>query len=245
MLKLPTNPTADQIKAIVTATIRETFEDDATLTGDIKPYGKSGWQVTYKSGDIEFILEWDGNEFTKYPKPSNFSEFEFGAIIDKVLKWNGLDIGVEYNPGQVRFPGRKNSKKLRSGYGHIRNHVGADGEALDCYIYSGLLNDSQSGSNLIFRVTQLADDGDFDEYKFMLGYASKGAAQDAYLQEMPKEFFGGIEAVDREHIDDYRKPSNYAESEVLSDSEWDGLAGIDDASIADALDTMADPGNRS
>ena len=48
-------------------------------------------------------------------------EPEFGAIIDRVLKWNGLNIGVEYLPGQVRWPGKRHSKKLRSAYGHVRN----------------------------------------------------------------------------------------------------------------------------
>lgn len=244
-MKLPNNPTPAQIKAIATAVIRETFEDDAILTSDIKPYGKGGWQTTYKSEDAEFVIEWDGGEFTKYPKTANFSEFEFSALIDRVVKWNDLAIGVEFKPGQVQFPGRRNSKKLRSGYGHIRNHVGANGEALDCYLYPGLLKDSPDGSSLIFRITQLADDGDFDEYKFMLGYASKGAAQDAYLQEMPRELFGGIEAIERSQLDDYRKPSSYAESEILTNSEWDELANIDDAAIADALSTMADPGNQN
>ena len=139
---------------------------------------------------------------------------DFGAIIDRVLKWNGLEIGVEYLPGQVRFPGRKNSKKLRSGYGHIRRYIGADGEALDCYLYPGLLGEEPTGSDSeallrttdrVFEVTQLADDGDFDEHKFMLGYADIKSAEGAYLAEMPKEFLGGIREVAIADLEQYKR----------------------------------------
>ncbi|MCC5644766.1 DUF935 domain-containing protein [Nostoc sp. CHAB 5824] len=143
---------------------------------------------------------------------------DFGSIIDRVLKWQGLSIGVEFLPGQVRFPGRKNSKKLRSGYGHIRGYVGADGEALDCYIYSGLLEKKPTGSDRLFQVTQLSpEDGDFDEHKYMLGYYSLGAARDAYLVEMPKEFFGGIAEVTPADLEQYRrqKPVDLSTSKSL------------------------------
>lgn len=136
---------------------------------------------------------------------------DFGAIIDRVLKWNGLEIGVEFLPGQVRFPGRKHSKKLRSGYGHIRRYLGADGEALDCYLYPGLLDEKPTGSNRSFSVEQLADDGDFDEHKFMLGYADIEQAKAAYLAEMPEEFLGGIEEVAIADLEQYRR-SDYSES---------------------------------
>jgi hypothetical protein len=139
---------------------------------------------------------------------------EFGAIIDRVIDWNGLKLGVEYLPGQVRFPGRKNSKKLRSGYGHIRNYKGADGEALDCYLAPAFFGEAEP-SQLIFEVTQLADDGDFDEHKFMLGYGSIEDAEAAYQREMPAEFFGGIRAVDRDELEQYSKDVQFAESQRL------------------------------
>ncbi|WP_099068883.1 phage portal protein family protein [Nostoc linckia] len=139
----------------------------------------------------------------------------FGSIIDRVLKWNGLAIGVEFLPNQVRFPGRKHSKKLRSGYGHIRGYVGADSEALDCYIYSGLLDDEPTGSDAqgqdanrqrIFQVSQVSlEDGDFDEHKYMVGYANLKSAKAAYLQEMPVDFFGGIQEVTVESLEQYKR----------------------------------------
>jgi hypothetical protein len=170
---------------------------------------------------------------------------DFGAIIDRVLKWQGLDIGVEYLPGQVRFPGRRNSKKLRSGYGHIRRYIGADGEALDCYISRETLDGA--GSNQLFRISQMsADDGDFDEYKFMIGYADIDAARAAYLKEMPSEFFGGIVAVNISDLLPFKK-ADFAESKnritdratllqlkaILETAYKDGISSIPEAYLHD------------
>jgi hypothetical protein len=67
-LNLPDTVSSDRFKQIVTATIREAFEDDAVLTSDVTPVGNgNGWKCTYKSGKREFTLEWDGTEFTKAP----------------------------------------------------------------------------------------------------------------------------------------------------------------------------------
>jgi Inorganic Pyrophosphatase len=86
--------------------------------------------------------------------------------------------------------------KMKCGKWDIRGYVGADGEALDCYIYSGLLEEKPTGSNRLFQITQVSpEDGDFDEHKFMLGYENLKAAKLAYLQEMPVDFFGGIQEV--------------------------------------------------
>jgi phage gp29-like protein len=131
---------------------------------------------------------------------------DFGSIIDRVLKWQGLSIGVEFLPGQVRFPGRKNSKKLRSGYGHLRNYVGNDTEALDCYIYPGLLHDEPTGSDRLFQVSQVSpEDGDFDEFKMMLGFQNLKAARDAYLAEMPIDYLGGIQEITVESLEQYKR----------------------------------------
>lgn len=132
--------------------------------------------------------------------PPELSEASFGAVIDRVLKWNGLDIGVEYLPGQVRF---KNKKKLRSGYGHLRGF--SDGKSLDCYLCSSLLHPEPKGSQRMWQITQLKPSGEFDEFKFMLGYSSANHARNAYLQEMPKEFYGGIKEVRASDLERYKK----------------------------------------
>lgn len=131
---------------------------------------------------------------------------DYGSIIDRVLRWNNLSVGVEYLPGSVRFPGRKYSKKLRSGYGHLRGYKGNDREALDCYIYPGLLKSEPEGSDRIFLITQLSpEDGDFDEYKVLIGYASVKAARDAYLQEMPIDYLGGVKEITLADLEQFRR----------------------------------------
>ncbi|NDJ20980.1 DUF935 family protein [Nostoc sp. B(2019)] len=147
------------------------------------------------------------NEQDSAQETADMSEtFDFGSIIDRVLKWQSLSIGVEFLPNQVRFPGRKHSKKLRSGYGHLRGTKGADGEALDCYIYPGLLKDEPEGSDRIFQVIQVSpEDGDFDEHKYLIGYANLKAAKEAYLQEMPLDFFAGIQEVTIDSLEQYKR----------------------------------------
>lgn len=108
----------------------------------------------------------------------------------KIINWNGLEIGVEYFPGDKRH-----NKILKSGYGHIRGTKGADGMALDTYFHQDVPNPDIKTSDKLYKVTQLDKDGNFDEHKYMLGYSSKNAARKAYLKQMPKSMLGGIKKV--------------------------------------------------
>lgn len=173
---------------------------------------------------------------------------EFRATIHQVIKWQGLDIGLEYKPGDIRFRGTGHERKLRHGYGHIRNYKGADGEALDCYLSPDFFNEIEP-TNLIFEVSQLSpEDGDFDEHKLMLGFESINQAKSAYLQEMSEPFFGGIKKVGIDDLEQYRKPKASFNEEVnfedelvqvdgavLSEEEYNTIASIDERDIAAAL----------
>lgn len=164
--------------------------------------------------EAEIVDEAPPETTEEEPAPELSEALDFGSIVDRVIPYQELKIGVEYLPGQVRFPKRRNSKKLRSGYGHIRGYKGADGEALDCYLASAFFVEGETPTDLIFEIRQLAMDGDFDEHKFMLGYADQKAAKAAYLQELPSEFFGGIRAVDRADLEQYRKPVEMSEGDA-------------------------------
>lgn len=143
---------------------------------------------------------------------------QFGALIHQVIRLNGMGIGLEYIPGQVRFPGRRNSRKLRSGYGHLRNYTGVDKEAMDCYVSSDLVSAWQSQDDEAldsisrypyFEVTQLVpDSGEFDEVKIMLGYPDLKQAESAYLQEMPEDFYGGIRRISQLKLDEHKQVSS-------------------------------------
>lgn len=144
---------------------------------------------------------------------------DFGSIIHQVIKWNGLDIGLEFRPGEVRFPGRRNSRKLRSGYGHFRGYrEDSTGEAPDVYLSSAFF-DGGTPSDRLFKVDQLSpEDGDYDEPKYMAGFDSEEEAKSAYLREMPSDYFGGIREVDLNELSKYQKSLRAQDfSEQLSD----------------------------
>lgn len=154
---------------------------------------------------------------------------DFGSIIHQVIKWNTLDIGLEYRPGEVRFPSKRNSRKLRSGYGHIRNYIGNEGEALDCYLAPAFFKDDETPSERLFQVSQISpEDGDFDEYKMMLGFTNEDEAKSAYLREMPSDYFGGIEEVAIADLDKYRKSQSVDLSETVLSTLLPYLQKIDE-----------------
>lgn len=156
----------------------------------------------------------DFAEVVKESIRSELGSIDFRSLIHQVIKWNGLALGVEYRPGDVRFKGTGHERKLKSGYGHIRKYVGADGEALDCYL-SPAFFDGGIPSDRIFEVAQLSpEDGDFDEHKFMIGFVDEESAKSAYLKEMPDSHFGGIKEVAIAELSKYRKqfPGDFAEA---------------------------------
>jgi hypothetical protein len=129
---------------------------------------------------------------------------EFRAVIHKVIHFEGLKIGLELKPGDIRFKGSGHERKLRNGYGHIRKHAGADGEALDCYLPPTLCDGGEAPAKA-YLVKQLNRKGEFDEEKIMLGYGSLDEAKAAYLKDMPERFLGSIEDVGIEALKPYQR----------------------------------------
>ena len=117
----------------------------------------------------------------------------------KIINWNGLAIALEYLPGDKRF-----GKTLNDAYGHILNHVGEDGSALDCYVHRNAVTGNERYKTL-YRISQLDKSGEFDKYKFMLGYSSKSNAKKGYLALMPKQLFGEIRAIALSELKQYQK----------------------------------------
>lgn len=147
----------------------------------------------------------------QYQVSSLLLEIRAGSI-KRILKWNGFDIGVELEPGDIRFKGTDHERKMNNGYGHIRNHVGEDGEALDVYLHPDILKEEVGGTDLIFEVNQLRPEDDVpradwetDEYKYMIGYKDQDAAEAAYLSDMPSKYFGGSKKVSFADLEKYRK----------------------------------------
>jgi hypothetical protein len=116
------------------------------------------------------------------------------AGVSRYVSWNGYKIGVEYEVGSTRF-----DRPMKIAYGHFTNHIGADNEALDVYI------GPHFSSEKIFRITQLDQDGNFDEFKYGILFDSIEKFEAAYKRQMPSKLFGGIEECDRFEIDSHHR----------------------------------------
>lgn len=134
---------------------------------------------------------------------------EFRAVIDHVVKWNGFELGIEYLPGATRFAGTPYARKLKSAYGHIRGLLGADKEALDCYVNPKLLKTTpgdypdQGNAFAVFQIDP--NDGSFDEMKIMIGWDTIAEAEAAYLTEMPRDRMGKIQTISLDGLRSHSK----------------------------------------
>lgn len=125
---------------------------------------------------------------------------DFGGV-SRYVTWNGYKIGVEYEVGSTRF-----DKRMKIAYGHFVNHIGADREALDVYL------GPHFSSQKLFRITQVDQDGNFDEYKYGILFDSIEQFEKAYKAQMPSKLFGGIEECDQKEIDSHHR-LNFLENE--------------------------------
>lgn len=137
------------------------------------------------------------------------SPIEFRALIDHVVKWNGMELGIEYLPGATRFAGTAHARKLKSAYGHIRGYKGEDKEALDCYVKPELLKTTPGefpDKGNVFAVFQIdPTDGSFDEMKIMVGWDTLAEAEEAYLAEMPSDRMGKIQSISLDGLQAYKR----------------------------------------
>ncbi len=147
----------------ITAIPRVELDDDGDIVGIFEDKVSNSFtkryifkitdeQITYKlipQGEKE--PEFSEDDFDWQP---TITFLNFGSIIDRVLKWQGLSIGVEFLPGGVRWKDKKYARKLRNGYGHLRNYHDSTGEAIDCYINPLLLKDNHEDYGKIFMVIQ-------------------------------------------------------------------------------------------
>ncbi len=130
----------------------------------------------------------------------------------KKIQWKNKTIAIQYSIGDTRH-----SKKMPCMYGYIEKHKGEDGMALDVYVGVNI------NSNMIWKIKQILPTGEFDEWKFMLGFQSLQEAKDTYLKLIPKKYFGGIYMSTISEIDRYRvletvKPDESAIEKVIDPS---------------------------
>ena len=106
-----------------------------------------------------------------------------GKRVIREVNYQGLPIAIEVEKGSFRF--RKFYKTLmHCHYGYIKGTEGQDGEEIDVYF-------TEKPSDKVYQIKQLKKNGEFDEYKYILGVDSKDEAKKVYTDHMPQSFFGG------------------------------------------------------
>lgn len=84
--------------------------------------------------------------------------------------------------GNVRY------RTYHADYGYIPGTKGGDGEGFDVF-----LGPKENGR--AFLIHQKKDDGTFDEFKLMLGYADPQSAKAMYLKHIPQKYMGSFQEV--------------------------------------------------
>ncbi len=116
-------------------------------------------------------------------------------------KVHGLPVSVENRRGSVRRwehpDGRPGKTKMVVPYGYVRGTVGADGDALDCYV------GPDGESDLVFVVNQVAphENYAFDEHKILFGFLTLEAARNAYLAHADPAMLGSMTEMS---VDDFK-----------------------------------------
>jgi hypothetical protein len=100
-------------------------------------------------------------------------------------QYQGLDLIIEWPKGSVRVgvddSGNRWRRTMLADYGYVPHTTAAgDKENLDVYI------GPNTDSDKVYVVEQLKKNGDFDEYKCLLGFDTLDEAYDMYLAHYPE-----------------------------------------------------------
>lgn len=117
--------------------------------------------------------------------------------VEHTTTWRGLPIVIENLAGSYREWTDRDGKTGRTAmqwpYGYFADHLGADGDELDCYI------GPDESAPFVYIVHQLAvpDYVRFDEDKCFLGFASEQAAKAVFLQHRSDgdRAYGGMSSI--------------------------------------------------
>lgn len=103
---------------------------------------------------------------------------------------HGMRISLENRAGTKRRgtapDGTPWESEMAHDYGYIRGTTGKDKDHLDVFLGP----ESDSPSHKVFVVDQNGDDGEFDEHKILMGFASANDAYNAYHANYPEGHSG-------------------------------------------------------
>lgn len=161
------------------------------------------------------------------PEPSD-AQREAGNYKMGHINVNGLDITVEIPKGGARKGVNKKGvaweRILDHHYGYIKRSVGADKENIDVFVNDGT---PQDFSGDVYVIDQYHPNGEFDEHKVMIGYASEEEARTAYLSNYPKDW-KGLGKINAMSFEDFKKWTSEEQSKPVSENavKKTGLAAI-------------------
>lgn len=123
------------------------------------------------------------------PNPATPREIRFQGIPVVLDRPKGfIQAGRNESTGEVW------AREYKNDYGYVPSTLGGDGEGLDVFV-----GDDMEATEAHW-IIQTKEDGAFDEYKLMLGFANRAAAKAAYLAHIPAQFFGSISTTSIEMI---------------------------------------------
>ncbi|MCO7216893.1 hypothetical protein [Halomonas sp. OfavH-34-E] len=107
------------------------------------------------------------------------AEKESGDYAKGEVEIHGLTVAIENPKGSERSgttqDGEAWSVSMANDYGYIKGTKGADGDEVDVFIGPDL------ESERVFVINQVDKDGELDEHKVMLGFATREDAEQGYL----------------------------------------------------------------
>jgi len=150
---------------------------DAKLWADVKSGALTGFSI--------------GGSANRQPDPkANRKYLARKEAVEKKIAFQGIPIHVDRPKGStqsgVDAQGNEWKREYKTDYGFIPRTKGGDGEGLDVFV------GPNGNSPFAYWVTQVNDDGDFDEYKLFIGYDSQAEAKKAYEDHIPKKYYGSM-----------------------------------------------------
>lgn len=110
----------------------------------------------------------------------------------KNVTFAGVPVRIDRPKGYVQKgvgpDGNVRYRTYHTDYGYIPGTKGGDGEGFDVF-----LGPKENGR--AFLIHQKKDDGTFDEFKLMLGYADPQSAKAMYLKHIPQKYMGSFQEV--------------------------------------------------
>jgi ppGpp synthetase/RelA/SpoT-type nucleotidyltranferase len=116
-------------------------------------------------------------------------------------EFRGIPVVIQWPKGSVRVgeheDGTPYKTEMKADYGYVPDTVASgDEERLDVYI--GPNKDADNA----YVIEQLKDNGEFDEYKVMLGYDSLEEAEESYYEHVDESKLGDISEVPFDYLFD-------------------------------------------